>query len=87
MEKVAQRGAKKTKLPNGDFLKKVLGENMPERKEIDQLLESISKSMPKVAKYLKTNWKPVAIAATTVAVVTLGAISIFGKSKTLKKTM
>lgn len=76
MERVTLKRMTHSGATNGALLKKVIRKNMPANQDIELVIGRLANALPAVGRFLKANWKPIAIATTAVAVVSLGAYTL-----------
>ncbi len=54
---------------------------IPDAKEVEQILDNWGKLIPKAKNFVRANWKPMAIATLSVAVVGVGAYALFNRAR------
>jgi hypothetical protein len=77
------REANHQSMPNGAFLKEEITMRIPDAKEVEQILDRWGKLIPKAKSFVKANWKPLAFATTSVAVVGVGAYVLLNRARRL----
>ena len=77
----AFKESNQTSMPNGAFLRDEITMRIPDAKEVEQIMDSWGKLLPKAKNFVKANWKPMAIATLSVAVVGVGAYALYSRAR------